>query len=106
VERLGYLHVQQWPRGLIITYRRPVTNPVTLAGAIFLLSDLPDRRVIFSVFDGHARYSLCRGRTQAIGRLVHEMRDLEAEAQQTAHTASDADSPARRMRSAAKRNTR
>jgi hypothetical protein len=106
VERLGYLHVQEWPRGLIISYRRPVTNPVTLAGAIFLLSDLADRRVIFSVFDGHVRYSLCRGRSQAIGRLVHEMRDLEAEALQTAHTASDVDLPARPMRSAAKRNTR
>jgi hypothetical protein len=106
VERLGYLHVQEWPRGLIISYRRPATNPVTLAGAIFLLSDLADRRVIFSVFDGHVRYALCRGRSQAIGRLVHEMRDLEAEAPETADTASDAETPARPKRSAAKPNTR
>jgi hypothetical protein len=106
VERLCYLHVQEWPRGLIISYRRPATNPVTLAGAIFLLSDLADRRVIFSVFDRHVRYALCRGRSQAIARLVHEMRDLEAEAPQTAHTASDVELPPRSMRSAAKPNTR
>jgi hypothetical protein len=106
VERLGYLHVQEWPRGLIISYHRPITTPVTLAGAIYLLSELGDRRVIFSVFDGHVRYSLCRGRSQAIGRLVQQMRDLEVTVLQTARTASNAGLSARPMRVATKRNTK
>ena len=63
---------------MVISYRRPVANAVTLAGAIYLLADLADKRVIFSVLDRHVRYALCRGRSQAIGRLAGEMRNLEA----------------------------
>jgi hypothetical protein len=104
VEKLGYLHVQEWPRGLIVFYRRPVTNPVTFAGAIYLLAGLPDRRVIFSVFDGRARYFLCRGRSQAIGRLAHEMRYVETAMLKTTRTASDVDLSAGPMR--VKRSTK
>jgi len=103
VEKFGYLHVQEWPRGLIVSYRRPITNPLTLVGAIFLLVDLADRRVIFSVWDGYVRYFLCRGRAQAVGRLVREMRDVE-EAVLT-RAASPQDLPAGRRRVAAKRGT-
>ena len=102
VEKFGYLHVQEWPRGLIVSYRRPITNPLTLVGAIFLLADLADRRVIFSVSDGYVRYFLCRGRSQAVSRLVREMRDVE-EASIT-RSASD-DPPAGLRRVAAKRST-
>jgi len=104
VEQFGYLHVQEWPRGLIISYRRPITNPLTLVGAIFLLADLADRRVIFSVSDGHVRYVLCRGRSQAVGRLVREMRDIEDAASPTrpAHLGLSAG----RGRVAAKRSTK
>jgi hypothetical protein len=102
VEKFGYLHVQEWPRGLIVSYRRPITNPLTLVGAIFLLTDLPDRRVIFSVSDGYVRYFLCRGRSQAVGRLVREMRDVEEAA---SITAASEELPAGRRRVAAKRST-
>ena len=78
IENLGYAHVLEWPQGLVVSYRRPVANAVTLAGAIYLLADLADKRVIFSVLDRHVRYALCRGRSQAIGRLAGEMRNLEA----------------------------
>ena len=104
VEKFGYLHVQEWPRGLIVSYRRPITNPLTLVGAIFLLADLADRRVIFSVTDGHVRYFLCRGRSQAVGRLVREMRDVE-EAQSLTRTAHE-DPPTGGWRVAAKRSTK
>src|SRR5262245_12095019 len=70
IENLGYAHVLEWPQGLVVSYRRPVANAVTLAGAIYLLADLADKRVIFSVLDRHVRYALCRGRSQAIGRLA------------------------------------
>ena len=105
VEKLGYVHVQEWPRGLLVFYRKPVTSPVALAGVIYLLADLADKRVIFSVYDGHVRYSLCRSRSQAIGRLAREMRDLEAANWQTDHASPDVDQPARPERLAAKRNT-
>ena len=91
VETLGYVHVQDWPRGLVVFYRRPVTNPVSLAGAIYLLAELPDKRVVFSVADRRVRYSLCRGRAQAIRRLAEEMRDLEAALWQTDHAVPDVD---------------
>ena len=103
VEKFGYLHVQEWPRGLIVSYRRPITNPLTLVGAIFLLADLADRRVIFSVSDGYVRYFLCRGRSQAVGRLVREMRDVEEAASITGSASEDL--PAGRRRVAAKRST-
>jgi hypothetical protein len=103
VEKFGYLHVQEWPRGLIVSYRRPITNPLTLVGAIFLLTDLADRRVIFSVSDGYVRYFLCRGRSQAVGRLVRELRDVE-EAASITRSASD-DPPAGRRRVEAKRSS-
>ena len=105
VERLGYVHVQDWPRGLVVFYRRPVTNPVTLAGVIYLLAELPDKRVVFSVADRHVRYSLCRGRAQAIRRLAQEMRDLEAALWQTDRTVPDVDVPAGSMPFVGKRNT-
>lgn len=104
VEKFGYLHVQEWPRGLIVSYRRPITNPLTLVGAIFLLADLTDRRVIFSVSDGHVRYFLCRGRSQAVGRLVREMRDVEDAASLT--RSAHQDPPTGRSRVAAKRSTK
>jgi hypothetical protein len=105
VEKLGYVHVQEWPRGLLVFYRRPITSPVALAGVIYLLADLADKRVIFSVNDGHARYSLCHSRTQAIGRLAREMRDLEAGSSQTDRASPDVDRSSGRERYAAKRNT-
>jgi hypothetical protein len=77
VNKLGYVHVQEWPRGFVVSYRRPVTTPVALAGAIYLLADLGDKRAIFSIADGGQRYLLCRNRAQAIGRLVSEMRRVE-----------------------------
>jgi hypothetical protein len=105
VERLGYVHVQDWPRGLVVFYRRRVTSPVTLAGVIYLLAELPDKRVVFSVADRHARYSICRSRAQAIGRLAQEMRDLEAALWQTDRTEPDVDVPAGSMPFVGKRNT-
>lgn len=105
VDTLGYAHVQEWPRGLVVFYHRPVANTVTLAGVIYLLTDLPDKRVVFSVVEGHARYSLCRGRAQAIGRLVQEMRDLEAALWQTDRMAPEVDVSAGPVSRAGKRNT-
>ncbi len=104
VETLGYVHVQDWPRGLIV-FSRPVTNPVTLAGVLYLLADLPDKRVVFSLADGHVRYSLYRDRAQAIRKLVQEMRDLEAALSETDRTVQDVDLPAGPAHFAAKRNS-
>jgi hypothetical protein len=103
VDALGYVHVQDWPRGLVVFYHRLVTNPVTLAGVIYLLADLPNKRVVFSVADRHVRYCICRGRAQAIRRLVQEMRDLGAAPCQTDRPVPDGDLPA--VPFAAKRNT-
>jgi hypothetical protein len=77
VEKLGYVHVQEWPQGLVILYGRTAMSPVTLAGAIFLLSDLAEKRIILSVVDRQVSFSLFRGRAQAIAMLAREMRVLE-----------------------------
>jgi hypothetical protein len=105
IERLGYAHVQEWPQGLVLSYRRPVANAVTLAGVIYLLADLADKRVIFSVLDRHVRYALCRGRSQAIGRLVREMGGLEASAWEPERAMPPIDPATKTMRFAAKRDT-
>src|SRR5262245_6607958 len=90
VKVLGYAHVQEWPRGLVIFYCRPVTNIVVLAGLIYLLADLPNKRAIFSVADARVRYSLCGGRAQAIDKVVQEIRDLGASVWRTDRTVADA----------------
>jgi len=105
IEHLGYAHVQEWPQGLVVSYRRPVADAVTLAGVIYLLADLADKRVIFSVLDRHVRYALCRGRSQAIGRLVSEMGSLEAAAWEPERAMPPIDPPTEAVRFAAKRDT-
>lgn len=105
VEKLGYVHVQEWPRGLLVFYRAPGISPVTLAGSIYLLADLADKRVIFSVHDGHMRYSLYQCRSQAVRRLVQEMRDLEAANLQTDGDAPDVEHPSEPIRSVGRRRT-
>lgn len=105
VENLGYVHVQEWPRGLLVFYRALVVSPVTLAGSIYLLADLADKRVIFSVHDGHMRYSLYQCRSQAVRRLMQEMRDLEAADLQTDRAVSNVEQPSERAPSAARRRT-
>jgi hypothetical protein len=105
IENLGYAHVLEWPQGLVVSYRRPVANAVTLAGAIYLLADLADKRVIFSVLDRHVRYALCRDRSQAIGRLAGEMRNLEAAVWEPESALPPVDLPTEPIRSAARRDT-
>jgi hypothetical protein len=77
VEKLGYVHVQEWPRGVIVSYRRLATSPVALAGAIYLLADMAEKRVTFSLLDEPLTNYFCRERSKAIQRLVSEMRALD-----------------------------
>ena len=105
VENLGYVHVQEWPRGLLVFYRALVVSPVTLAGSIYLLAELADKRVIFSVHDGHMKYSLYQCRSQAVRRLMQAMRDLEAADLQTDRAVSNVEQPSERAPSAARRRT-
>jgi hypothetical protein len=106
VANLGYAHVQEWKRGLVVSYRKPITRTVTLAGVVYLLTDLPDKRVILSIVDGQTRYSLCRGRAQAIGRLVQEMRDVETVLWQADRMASAPDLSAKTVPFSGNRSTR
>src|SRR5262245_36783114 len=78
VEKLGYVHVQEWPRGVILSYRRLATNSVALAGAIYLLADMAEKRVTFTLLDEPLTNYFCRGRSRAIEKLVSEMRDLDS----------------------------
>jgi hypothetical protein len=105
VEKLGYVHVQEWPRGLLVFYRAPGISPVTLAGSIYLLADLADKRVIFSVHDGHMRYSLYQCRSQAVRRLMQEMRNLESDDLQTDRAVPNVEQTSDPLRSVARRRT-
>ena len=86
VEKLGYVHVQEWPRGVIVSYRRLATSSVALAGAIYLLADMAEKRVTFSLLDEPLANFFCRGRSKAIERLVSEMRDIDGGLSQPART--------------------
>ena len=75
VNKLGYAHVQEGARGLVVSFSRAIITPVTLVGAIYLLADLQDKRAIFST---PPSYSLCSTRSQAIRRLMEEMGRIES----------------------------
>jgi hypothetical protein len=77
VEKLGYIHVQEWPRGVVVSYRRLATSSVALAGAIYLLADMAEKRVTFSLLDEPPSNVFYRGRSRAIEKLVSEMRDID-----------------------------
>jgi|RhiMethySRZTD1v2_1073278.scaffolds.fasta_scaffold11063_4 hypothetical protein len=107
VEKLGYVHVQEWPRGVIVSYRRLSTNSVALAGAIYLLADMAEKRVTFSLLDEPLANYFCRGRSKAIERLISEMRDLDGGMLQPPRALPDVASPdgATHHTESTKRNT-
>jgi hypothetical protein len=77
IRNLGFIRVQQKPHGFVVTLRPSATNPVTFASAIFLISDLPDQRLVLSCLEDSWTHVLCRDKAEARSRLLHAMDQAE-----------------------------
>lgn len=77
IKNLGFIRLQQKPRGLVVALRPSAANPVAFASAIFLISDLRSQRVILSCLHNSWVHVLCRDSAEARDKLLCAMDQAE-----------------------------
>jgi hypothetical protein len=70
IRNLGFISLRLRPQGLVLSFRRGLARPQTMADAIRLLLELPDQRIVLSFLDLDWQHRVCRGPAEAIDELI------------------------------------